>query len=274
MNIEFGASFNNVLTAAVNDLAEHGFDDAARLDYWLDRLRFAANVWLPSEEELMKQMQLALSNALKRSMAKSNTTKYHPGVSQVTIDHIKPHLRSELDRRILASADLIKLNRTQAIEKTLQRFSGWATSIPAGGSRIVDRVEVKSVIKKELQNQRYIQRRLNTDQGHKLISSVNAVIAMQSGAIAAEWHHVLHSAAYEARPEHVARSGKVFAIRGSWAMERGFMNKGAGYTDEIEMVGELVNCSCSYIYLNNLRDLPTEMLTAKGTAELERVRIR
>ena len=34
----------------------------------------------------------------------------------------------------MASAKLIKLNRDAAIERTLQRFSGWSTSIPVGGT--------------------------------------------------------------------------------------------------------------------------------------------
>jgi hypothetical protein len=43
---------------------------------------------------------------------------------------------------------------------------------------------------------------------------------------------------------------------------------GHQYTDEIEMVGEFVYCSCSYQYVYALRDLPPDMVTAKGRETL------
>ena len=57
-------------------------------------------------------------------------------------------------------------------------------------------------------------------------------------------------------------------------MQAGLMKKDRyRYTDEIEKPGELVYCRCWYEWKYNLRSLPSEMLTEKGKAELERVRI-
>jgi len=65
----------------------------------------------------------------------------------------------------------------------------------------------------------------------------------------------------------------VFLIRGSWAQRRGFVKAGpAGYTDQVEKPGEFVFCRCTYTYLYHLRELPQDMLTKKGAAELDRVR--
>ena len=62
--------------------------------------------------------------------------------------------------------------------------------------------------------------------------------------------------------------GKVFTIRGNWALEKGLMNKGAGYTDEIIRPAERPFCRCAYTYFYALRDLPDSMLTTKGKTTL------
>jgi len=59
-------------------------------------------------------LEIGLERALKR----------HPGVARFTLNYVEPKLRAELDGRIMASADLIKLNRTQAVNRNIQRFSG------------------------------------------------------------------------------------------------------------------------------------------------------
>ena len=268
-------TFKEVLAAAVRDISENGYDDVARLDGWLKRLRFAAIADLPSPEEIQTRMQLAMKTVFDRTFSKSNVLKYHPGVPRFTVERLKPFARAELDRRILASAQLVKLNREEAIEKTLRRFSGWATSIPDQGSKVVDKVDVKENIAKPIQQVKYEARRVSIDQGHKLIDAINDVVAQQSGAIAAKWRSHVKQAGYDARPDHAERDQKIFLIRGSWAHEQGLVKPGPdGYTDEIERPGEFVFCRCYYVYLSALRDLPPEMLTAKGKTLLEETRLK
>lgn len=266
--------FREVLTSAVGDMILHGYDNQERLEYWTQKLREAAQADLPSPKVLEQRMKRAMETIYKRVTSKTALKRRHPQVSLFTLKQIEPKLRPELTKRILASTQLIKLNRQQAIEKTLQRFSGWATSIPEGGSKVVERAEVKADIEKPLKQQKYEERRLDIDQGHKLMASIDAVIAEQTDAIAGMWRSHWRQANYDYREDHKERDQKVYAIRGNWAMEKGLMNKGAGYLDEMTQAGEEPFCRCYVVYFQNLRDLPDDMLTAKGRKLLDETRIR
>lgn len=262
-------TFYEVLSAAINDLMEHGFDSQARLDRWMRALAQAAGTSLISEEVLKRTLRDTLHRTFKRSTSMSALMKVHPGVGQFTLEQIKPHLRAELDRRILASASLIRLNRDASIAKTLQRFAGWATSIPAGGTEIESRQEVKKEIRRGIAGLSYEERRVTIDQSHKLVAAINEIVATDGGAIAGTWRHVKRGPpSYDSRPEHVAREGHVFLIRDSWAHQKGFVKPKYGYTDEIEAPAQLLYCSCSWEFKFALRDLPPDMLTARGKAAL------
>lgn len=118
---------------------------------------------------------------------------------------------------------------------------------------------------KKPQHQKTFEKRLaDIDRGHKVCASESATRAMQTGAIAAEWfwHQAQHP--YDQCPQHKERHGKIYAIRGNWVIQRGLMNKGAGFTDEITAPAEESMCRCFYTYYNNIRDLPDSMLTKKG----------
>ena len=267
--------FRRLLMEAVREFRLYGFDDLARLSAWLNKLRFAAIVDLPTDEEVDTSITTALRAAMDRALKPSVLERQHPGVAISTVARIKPHLRGELTQRIIASANLIKLNRDQMVERMLSRFSGWATSIPKGGSRAVDAPDVTGHISEPLKQARYEVRRVQIDQGHKLMAAIHAVIAEQSGAIAAEWNsHGRYDKAYDARKAHLERDGKVYAIRNNWAMDQGLMNKGAGYTDEIDEPGHAINCRCWWKYMTHLRQLPESMLTAKGKFALQETGMR
>lgn len=197
------------------------------------------------------------------------------GIPLSTVDRIKPELRSELTNRIVANANMIKDDRDLMIPRILRRFSAWMTPASEEERKLLESFKQGVRSAQPITRSRSEERRVQIDQGHKLIASINAVIAEQSGAIAAEWRsHGRHDKSYDARPEHLARDGKVYAIRGNWAMERGLMKKGAGYTDEIKQPGEKISCRCWWSYRNHLRDLPESMLTAKGRRTLAQTRIQ
>ncbi len=257
----------------MNDLIEHGFDSQERLERWMRELRVAARASLVPERVLERELTSALTRAFAQAMNPRALSRRNPGVSEYTLLNVKPELRKKLDQRILASANLIRLNRDAAIEKTLQRFSGWATSIPAGGTRSVNRREESERVRRGIAGLPFEERRVIIDQGHKLVASINQVVAEESGAIAAIWHHVKESPGYQARPEHEARDGRFFVIRGNWALRDGLMKlAGRKYTDEIEQVAELPFCRCWYEYVTALRDLPNDMLTVKGREALASAR--
>lgn len=266
------SNFYSTVNEAVADIEKNGFDSIERLSMWEERIRASAlNLMMPEN-----QMQLALANALRsvyaREVDRGGALKKNKGVKPFTLDMIKPKLRAELDRRIMASAQLIKLNREQSIAKTLQRFSGWATSIPAGGSDAVSDKDVKIDVKKALKSLTFNERRVLVDQSNKFSASINNILATDGGAIAAIWHSHHKSMNYDARPAHAARDGEMFAIRDSWAHKEGLIHGGKyGFTDEIEMVGEFCFCRCRYEYIYDLADVDTDLLTEKGKIEVSTI---
>lgn len=269
------AQFFEVLTAAINDLMEHGFDSQERLDDWLRKLSDAARQSLIPESVLQRSLNDALGQVYWRNVGGGRLMKAHPGVSQFTLERIKPRLRAELDRRILASANLIKLNRQASIARTLQRFAGWASSVPIGGTEVEKRKEVKQTIRRGIAALPFEERRVVIDQGHKLVAAINDIVATDGGAIALIWHHVKEGGGYQARPIHVKRDGKIFVLRGNWALEQGLMKPaGAQYYDEVTAVASEPFCRCGAEYLYTLRDLPEKMLTAAGKAALLEARAK
>ena len=68
MAIDKSKTFQQSLTEAVADLAEHGFDSQERVDKWLRRLRDAAGTWLGSPEEMEDQIRKSLRAAYLRAV--------------------------------------------------------------------------------------------------------------------------------------------------------------------------------------------------------------
>lgn len=266
--------FDEVVTEAVNDIAEHGYTSQERIDFWLGEIARAARESAVPNAALTDALDRALRAIYQKLVERGGLIKRHPGVSRFTVERLRPQLQNELRRRIAASANLISLNREQSIAKTMQRFSGWATSVPAGGSDVVSRAKVKTDVKKALRQLPFEERRVLIDQGHKFTAALNSVVAADSGAIALIWHSHFRQPGYNYRPDHKERDGLVYALRDAWAQQRGFMKVGpAGYYDQITAVAEEPFCRCYATYVYDLRDLPDDMLTVKGRAELQRVRV-
>lgn len=265
--------FYKVIEAAIADIEAHGYDSTSRIDGWITRIEQSAMMSSAPDHIVQESLNRMLQGIYSRMIDRGGIAATHKGISRFTIEQLRPKLRSELERRILASADLIKINRRQMISETVQRFSGWSTSIPKGGSRAVDKMDVKKNLRKSFSALPYEERRVMIDQGHKLTSELSNIIALDGGAIAAVWHSHFRQVGYNARKDHRERDSQVFAIRGNWAIVKGLMKKGpAGYTDEITKPGEEIFCRCQYSYLYNLRDLPDDMLTVKGEESLAAAR--
>lgn len=264
-------TFFEVLTAAINDLIEYGFDSQHRVESWVEKIRRAAENALIPQAQMQCEMEKALNGAFTRMVTKGGLV--NKDVSKYDIDQLKPKLRAELDRRIMASANLIKYNREECISNTLRRFEGWATSIPKGGSNVVDRVKEKQDIKKSLSKMPFMQRRVIVDQTHKLVSNINDIVAVSNGAIAAKWHSHWRQENYNYRKDHKERDEKIYVIRGNWASEKGYIKAINGYTDEITTPGEEVYCRCNYVYLYNLRQVK-ELLTKKGETALQSAQVK
>lgn len=262
-------TFYEVLNEAIDDLLEYGFDSEERLNRWLTLLAQAMRGSLVPEKTLQRALRDVLERTFKKYATPAALLRLHNGIEAFTLKQIQPKLREELDRRIFASANLIKLNRQASIQRTLQRFAGWATSVPRGGTEAQTRKSAKEEIKRGIGALPFEERRVVIDQGHKLVAAINEIVAVDGGAIAAIWRHVPERRpAYDARPQHVARHGKIYLLRNSWARTRGFVKGGAGLTDEVTQPGEEIFCRCFWEFLYTLRDLPTDMLTTKGKEAL------
>jgi hypothetical protein len=268
-------AFDEVLTAAVEALSQTGYTSPEQVAEWQRRLREASRDLLLSDAELDAMLREALTANYAREVTDGGILRRHPGLDRFTYERIKPHLREELDRRIAAGFDLIKLNRVEAVNKMQSRFAGWSTSLPKGGPPPGQKRKQKVLIRKSLAQLPYEQRRLVIDQGHKLVSAINSIVAHDGGAIAGIWHSHWRERNYNYRLNHRARDLRIFAIRGCWALEQGLMKAGpAGYSDQITQPGEEVFCRCFYQYLYNLAQLPADMVTAKGRKAIEEARAR
>ncbi len=267
-------SFYDTITAAINDMATHGYDSAERVAYWTDQIRRAAQASIRTSAQMSEMLRRALHAVYQKMVERGGVLKMHPGVGRFTIEKVMPTLRAELDRRIMASASLIKLNREEVIEKTLRRFEGWSTSIPVGGSAEPEKQKTAKDLRKGLASLPFQERRVLIDQGHKLGAAINATVAEGGGAIAAMWRSNFRQAGYDYRPDHKERDGQVYLVRGSWAQQRGLVKVGsAGYIDTVTQPAEEPFCRCRYVYLYHLRQLPEDMITVKGRTELEKVKV-
>jgi hypothetical protein len=260
-------TFSQVVSAAVADLEIHGFDSADRLARWQREIDIAAQREAKSDAWIDERLKDHLTRIYASKIERGGILANHP-IKMFKLEQIKPKLRKELDRRIIASAQLIKLNREEMILRTLRRFNGWATSLPTGGSEAIDKREVAGEIKKGLKQLPFEERRVMIDQAAKFKASLEAIVAQDGGAIAAEWES-RHSAGYDNRKEHLARDKHIYLIRDSWALKDGLIKlAGHQYTDEIDQPAELPYCSCEWVYLYNLRDMPSECITEKGRAAM------
>lgn len=269
-------TFTRTVREAVKFFLRNGYTSRQELEQWQSIIRQAAES--ETDDDYMSMVSDRLRKTYDLQVSKAGALERHKGLSRFTLNYMEPKLRSELDRRILASADLIKLNRTAAINKTVQRFSGWATSIPVqdyvgGGLSASSRsgiVANAQHIQKSAEQVDYEARRVMIDQSHKLIANIDNIIATGNNAIAAEWHSHWRQPGYDYREDHKERDKLVYLIRGNWAQKNGYVKAGpAGYLDEITQPGEEVFCRCYVTYLYNLRSIPEDMLTQKGRKFLE-----
>lgn len=270
-----GNSFFDVINAAVNDLSEHGYDSSERVLYWQRLIKEAAERQMGAPSIMERALREQMVAVYRRMVDNGGMLKLHPGIERFTLERIRPQLRAELDRRILASADLIRLNREEAIQKTLRRFAGWSTSIPKGGAAPGQKSEAKEDVKKALKSLPFAERRVLIDQGHKLTATLSEITAKDGGAIAGRWHSHWRQAGYNFREDHKERDGEIYLLRESWAKDRGLVKPGkAGYYENITSAGEEPFCRCYVEWIYALRRMPEDMITAKGRVVMDEARAK
>jgi hypothetical protein len=262
-------NFFTVLTLAINYFAEHGFRTQKDLEYWVKRLKESAEKTLPpartTEEAVRRQLMEAYRKLITKRQSSSSALLLLLGVNRFTLDRVKPSAKAELERRVLASKNLIKLNREEAISTTLRRFEGWVSSVPTTGAAELDKRDLKRRIRAPIAKMDFLQRRVIRDQVGKFTQAVNSLIATRGKAIAGRWHSRWREPYYDYRKDHKERDELYYTIPDNWALTQGLMKVGApGYTTDVTQPAEEINCKCSYRYIFDLADLPDDMLTEKG----------
>lgn len=266
--------FHQTLTDAINDIIVAGYNSIERVESWLKKIREAAVESLTPPSVLQDALAATLRAIYRSKVERGSILQFHPSLPRFTLEQVKPKLRAELDRRIMTSVGLIRLNREKMVSDTVQRLAGFLTSIPPGGSDAVNRAEVKEAIRKPLGSLPFLERRVIVDQSHKLVANLNNILAEDSGAIALMWRSHWRQRNYDYREDHKERDGRVYLIRDSWAQQQGLVRANDnGYYDEITAVGEEVYCRCFAVYIYSLGRLPDNMLTVKGREELARVKL-
>ena len=265
--------FRALLAEAISEFTTVGYTSVERVATWVAALRNALERELGPDREIYEELRRTLGGSFDRFLNGRKLDQIVPGVGRYTKELVKPKLYAELDRRILAAADLIKLHKTEAVDRTLRRFQGWSTSIPPGGDETIDRRETKGLLGKDLRSYRYHKRLVANDQSHKLIANVADLVATEAGAIAARWNsHGAHDPSYNARKDHLSWDGQLYVVRDSWAHREGLIKPVHGYTDDVPLPGQPVNCRCWYSYITSPRKLPDEMLTRRGQEWIARGR--
>lgn len=288
-------TFFQVLNEAVNELLTNGYTKE-RKDFWTRALKESIIHYLPTERQIKDKTNRHLTAVYDKSINKlsrvvgqrkeGTENEYYGAFTRNNMVGLERELESSIGK----SLSLITNNRALMIQHMVNKFEGWASSVPVGkppekigdkyvynhGKKVWYRpgVDVKESIKKLARNEKYKVDRVLIDQTHKLVSNINDVFATKNGAIAAKWD-ITHTKTgvggrpYEHRPEHVQRDKTIFLIKDSWADQQGLVKPVHGYTTDIEQPGELPFCRCSYVYIYNIKSLPEEFLTVKAKKMLQ-----
>jgi hypothetical protein len=263
-------SYNQIVNKALQELSQSGLNDPVQVAQWAERLRAAADGSFKPLNQVKTDVTKYFTTIYNRATRPRKPPRVTKSAPQQTIirrydrSNLSKEAKLELDRRIVSSIALIKLNREISAASAAKTLIGWHSSItPEGESHT--KVPV-STVAKDLKRIPYEENRVIIDQGHKLVASLHDIVSRNSGAIAAIWHSHAHQIGYDSRPEHAARQDAIFIIRGSWADKEGLIKpaQSPGYTDQVEAPAEFPFCRCHYQYVFNLQDLPRSMLTQKA----------
>lgn len=285
---------NDVLIAAITDIAVNGFNSEVNINRWLMRLQNALknySVNLPAARSLVEKSMTAAFNTHFFDSKGNPSAKFlerNKGLDAFTLQQLKPKAQRKLQERIAQNANLIVLDRESAIADTLKRFQGWTTGQTAA-KQLLTKTQIKEQAKLLIKPVSdaptdFVPRRRIIDQNNKMIAAVNDVIAEDGGALAMTWHQN-----YSANPRnaenagkknkldphknHAQFDGKTFIRRESWAVKEGLLKKGdLPFLEDLQTFpGQDVYCGCtaSYDYsLTALYRIRPDAFTQKGLEKI------
>jgi hypothetical protein len=190
-------------------------------------------------------------------------------------DLIVPQLRAScgwcVENFAKQSEEYFNAQREQLRELILQ----FSKQVPVGGA--ADKI-VRSLvtdIKREIRYLSKWDKLFYTYKASSLVSELEYILTLQSNPIAVIWRYspLDEQGEYSKSYDHKEWGGRIYAVRGNWALEKGLMNAGPyGYIDEISRPKQDVGCMCGLQWLYSLRSLPDGMITPIGKAELARAK--
>jgi hypothetical protein len=146
--------------------------------------------------------------------------------------------------------------------------------VPSGGTKDKTIKSRIAEIKKELRSLAKWDRLFYTYKARSFSAEIEHIFVLAGNPLAAIWHYSDLDAQgeYQKTYNHQQRDGRVYAVRGNWAIEKGLMKVGpAGYLDAISSPGQELGCMCSLQWVTGVRRLPGDMIMDKGRSELDRV---
>lgn len=263
---------SKVIGATVDRVAEKGVKNKTQIEKEMSLLIKNFKSAVNTDKKIEEQTAKILRGVYRRATKSEEVHKNVPWVKKFTIENVEHKLRPELNKRIYASINLIKLNRDESIRKAQQRAAGWLSSVPDGGTS-ESNAELKKVIehiKAPIEKNTFEERRVAIDQGHKLVAAVNDIIADDAGAIGGFWHSNFRRTGYNAREDHKEMDGHFYFFKKSWPVKKGYV-----LVSKIKFIEDTVRpaqepyCSCSYYYVNTLSEVPDEYLSDAGRKFLE-----
>ena len=162
----------------------------------------------------------------------------------------------------------------QQISEFNSRLGKFLEQVPRGGTKDKATKSQITEIKKELRQLARWEKLFSVYKANSLASEIEYIFSLQGNPLAAIWHYseLDEHGEYQKTYDHEARDGKVYAVRGNWAIEKSLMNASVhGYINDSIRPAQEVGCMCYLQWVYYLRDLPSDMITAKGRSELERV---
>jgi len=197
-----------------------------------------------------------------------------PGIAE-KFDALLPQIRERCDwcaKNYASQANDYFHSQIAELRKSIESF---LLSIPVGGTTDKALNRVVADIKREIKYIFRWDRLFYTYKAVSLSSEIEYIFKLEGNPIAAIWHHnpLDGQGEYQKTYDHKELAGRVYAVRGNWALEKGLMCAGPnGYLDEITRPNQDIGCMCWLEWLYSLRGLPHYMMTPKGEAELARVK--
>lgn len=216
--------------------------------------------------------------------------QHFPGVKAYRLEDMKPAYRKEVQNSVDNSLALIKTQNQEFMRKMQDRFRNWAT-IPTPEMRGPQatttylRLEIMKApeVREEMTAHQHF---IIEDQTRKLIANMNEITASESGAIAFIWHNRRDKKVTgapgglnkptEKHGDHWEREGKLYLVKGSWALKRGLLKKtpDVWYDTDIPdgKPGMPVGCRCYSSWITDIESIPEayrDLLTEKGREYLK-----